>query len=104
MALVDLLARIVTLRADVSVKVYSDRSGEVTGSARIEWFSQAGNHALLSYIPICSNCGLILCELNMRYFACPYCSSQILTPSVRISLVVCLEAQISERLAKEREK
>ena len=103
MALVDLLARTMTPRADVFVKVYSDRSGEVTGSARIEWFSQAGNHALLSYIPICSNCGLIR-ELNMLYFACSHCSSQILTPLVRTSLLIRLEAQISERLVEEREK
>ena len=37
----------------------------------------------------------------MPYFACPHCSSQILTQSVRLSILACLEAQISERLAKE---
>jgi hypothetical protein len=61
----------------------------------------ARNHALSSYIPICRGCGLILCELNMPYHACPHCSFQILTPPVRTSLLVRLDAQISERLAKE---
>jgi hypothetical protein len=37
----------------------------------------------------------------MPYFACPHCSSQILTPSLRTSLLARLEARISERLAKE---
>jgi len=37
----------------------------------------------------------------MPYFACPHCSSQILTPSFRTSLLARLEARISDRLAKE---
>jgi len=37
----------------------------------------------------------------MPYSACPHCSSQILTPSFRTSLLARLEARISERLAKE---
>ncbi|KIM88481.1 hypothetical protein PILCRDRAFT_3459 [Piloderma croceum F 1598] len=64
-------------------------------------FCQARNHDLSTYTALCRDCGLILCELNMPYWACPHCISQILTPSVRTSLLARLETQILERLALE---
>jgi len=64
-------------------------------------FCQARAHLLSVYIPICRQCGLILCELNLPHFACPHCSSQILSSPVRASLLPRLEEQISACLAKE---
>jgi DNA-directed RNA polymerase subunit RPC12/RpoP len=85
-------------KVDVSAKVRSSPPPQQSTECK---YSLARNHALSSYTPICRDCGLILCELNMPYFACPHCSSQILTQSVRLSILARLEAQISERLAKE---
>jgi len=61
-------------------------------------------HGLSQYTPICPTCGLILCSLNQPQFACPHCSSALLTPIARESLAKQLSADISETLAKEAEE
>lgn len=58
-------------------------------------------HELSTYTPICRQCGLILCSLNMPYFACPHCTSRLLTDAARESLITSLETQISDTLAKQ---
>lgn len=57
-----------------------------------------------SYTPVCRTCGLILCTLNLPQFACPHCSSPLLSPVARESLVKQLSTQISETLAREAQE
>ncbi|KAJ6610627.1 hypothetical protein B0H10DRAFT_1811297 [Mycena sp. CBHHK59/15] len=64
-------------------------------------FCQAREHSLSTYAALCRACGLILCSTNLPQFACPHCSTPLLTGSLRDSLVARLESQISETLAKE---
>ena len=47
------------------------------------------------------SCGLILCELNLPYYACPHCRAPLLTPPARLSLLQTLEQSISDTLARE---
>lgn len=61
----------------------------------------ARNHNLSTYIPICLSCGLVLCNLNIPSFACPHCSSVLLTPITRATLTTRLDEEISQRQAKE---
>lgn len=63
--------------------------------------SVARVHALSPYNPICRSCGLVLCDMNEPHHACPSCSSSLLSPNDRLSLVVKLEAQILDTLARE---
>ncbi|KAI0915261.1 hypothetical protein AcV5_005427 [Taiwanofungus camphoratus] len=67
-------------------------------------FCQARVHKLSSYTPICKNCGLILCELHLPYYACPHCAAPLLTPSAHDALVATIETQIADTLAKEEEE
>lgn len=66
--------------------------------------SIARMHTLSTYSPICRNCGLILCELQQPRYACPHCTSPILTPEARHALEARVDAQIDETLAQEEEE
>ncbi|KAI0259374.1 hypothetical protein BC834DRAFT_906584 [Gloeopeniophorella convolvens] len=62
-------------------------------------------HGLSLYTPICSQCGLVLCELQPPSRACPHCAAALLTPSERLALLTRLEelrAQTLEEEAVER--
>ncbi|KZT66119.1 hypothetical protein DAEQUDRAFT_675589 [Daedalea quercina L-15889] len=67
-------------------------------------FCQARMHLLSSHTPICRNCGLILCELQLPRYACPHCVSPLLTPEARNTLEVRLDTQITETIAREEEE
>ncbi|KAJ7035824.1 hypothetical protein C8F04DRAFT_873822, partial [Mycena alexandri] len=64
-------------------------------------FCQAKDHALSTHSPLCRNCGLVLCEINLPQYACPHCSTAILTGTQQDALIARLEAQISETLTQE---
>ncbi|KDQ50400.1 hypothetical protein JAAARDRAFT_42030 [Jaapia argillacea MUCL 33604] len=66
-------------------------------------FCQARSHDLSTFTPICRACGLILCTVNLPYYACPHCTSPLLTPSAISSLATHLEDEIGETIAKEIE-
>lgn len=61
----------------------------------------AREHSLSSYTPVCLICGLIICSLNPPQYACPHCTSPLITETSRGSLISRLESQISDTLAKE---
>jgi len=67
-------------------------------------FCQAREHTLSTLTPICRICGLILCTINQPYYACPHCSSLLLTSIVRISLEERFERLISDTLTKEADE
>ncbi|KAF9236752.1 hypothetical protein BU15DRAFT_89038 [Melanogaster broomeanus] len=58
-------------------------------------FCQARQHDLSSYVPLCQQCGLILCMLNLPYYACPHCSG------VLLDAFHPLEEELSRQIAKE---
>ncbi|KAJ7734113.1 hypothetical protein B0H16DRAFT_156142 [Mycena metata] len=64
-------------------------------------FCQAKGHALSTHSPLCRNCGLVLCEINLPQYACPHCSTALLSGTQQDALIARLEAQISETLAQE---
>ncbi|OBZ65304.1 hypothetical protein A0H81_14742 [Grifola frondosa] len=64
-------------------------------------FCQARTHTLSPNTPICRSCGLVLCELQLPYYACPHCACPLLSLTARDSLVSALETQISETIANE---
>ncbi|KAE9401267.1 hypothetical protein BT96DRAFT_1018232 [Gymnopus androsaceus JB14] len=64
-------------------------------------FCQAREHPLSSYTSICRNCGLILCNINQPHFACPHCLSSLIPGSLRDSLVVRIQAQLDQTIARE---
>lgn len=61
----------------------------------------ARNHALSSYLPMCRQCGLILCTLNPPYYACPHCAAPLLDAREREALVGRLEGELVEQMTKE---
>ena len=61
----------------------------------------ARRHDLSPYTPICRHCGLILCALNSPQYACPHCTSPLMTPPARETLIESLDVQIVDILAKE---
>ncbi|KAF9465514.1 hypothetical protein BDZ94DRAFT_1189355 [Collybia nuda] len=65
-------------------------------------FCQAREHALSPCSPLCNSCGLILCSVNLPQYACPHCASPVVTVTVRNSIVIRLESQISETIAQEK--
>ncbi len=56
----------------------------------------ARSHTLSPYVPICTSCGLILCELNPPSSGCPFasCGAPLLSPTARTSLITRLESDI----------
>jgi len=66
-------------------------------------FCQARMHKLSPYTPICLSCGLIICDLHQPFWICPHgpCSSVLLSPAARDTLLARLDAQISETVIKE---
>ncbi|KAH7930197.1 hypothetical protein BV22DRAFT_1001136 [Leucogyrophana mollusca] len=66
-------------------------------------FCQARDHDLSPYAPICRDCGLIMCAINLPYYACPHCASPILSASSRASLTARLDEEISEQIAREEQ-
>ncbi|KAG1750151.1 hypothetical protein EDB19DRAFT_92842 [Suillus lakei] len=67
-------------------------------------FCQAREHDLSVYTPICRGCGLILCAINLPYYACPHCSAAILSDIARSSLYSRLDEEVSKQIAKEEEE
>ena len=67
----------------------------------IDFGLPARRHDLSTYTPICLSCGLVLCNVNLPSFACPHCSSILLTPTTRTTLTIRLDEEISQCLAKE---
>ncbi|KAG8806432.1 hypothetical protein FRC17_004995 [Serendipita sp. 399] len=60
-------------------------------------------HKLSPYVPICTSCGLILCELNQPYRLCPFkeCKQPLLTPHTRTALIDQLTEKIASTIAEE---
>ncbi|KLO17929.1 hypothetical protein SCHPADRAFT_900119 [Schizopora paradoxa] len=69
-------------------------------------FCQARSHALSPYVPICTFCGLILCELNPPSSCCPFssCGVPLLSPAARSSLITRVEVEIEETIRHEIEE
>ncbi|KAH7911085.1 hypothetical protein BJ138DRAFT_1151530 [Hygrophoropsis aurantiaca] len=80
--------------------------GESTGRDRDPkggCFCQAREHDLSPYVPLCHTCGLILCTINLPFYACPHCSSMILSANNRPSLMTMLEEEMSTQISREEE-
>ncbi|KAG1733620.1 uncharacterized protein EDB91DRAFT_1251280 [Suillus paluster] len=67
-------------------------------------FCQAREHELSPYTSICRGCGLILCAINLPYYACSHCSAVLLSDIARSSLSARLNEEISKQMSKEEEQ
>ncbi|KZT55274.1 hypothetical protein CALCODRAFT_416637, partial [Calocera cornea HHB12733] len=68
-------------------------------------FCLARTHSLSQYTPICTHCGLILCDLQPPSCTCPSCGEALLTHSQRQGLLNRLDEELSGVLdAEERDK
>ncbi|KAL1700104.1 hypothetical protein EV121DRAFT_295500 [Schizophyllum commune] len=64
-------------------------------------FHLAREHALSSYAPACTQCGLILCVINGPEYVCPHCESPLLSPDAAARLIERLENEVTATLARE---
>lgn len=64
----------------------------------------AREHELSAYASLCRGCGLILCAINLPYYACPHCSAVLLSDAARSSLSARLDEEISRQIAKEEDE
>ncbi|KAL1744326.1 hypothetical protein HDZ31DRAFT_38979 [Schizophyllum fasciatum] len=64
-------------------------------------YCMAREHALSSYAPACTRCGLILCAVNGPEHVCPHCESSLLSPDAASRLIERLEAEVAATLARE---
>ncbi|TRM63027.1 hypothetical protein BD626DRAFT_497358 [Schizophyllum amplum] len=64
-------------------------------------FCMAREHALSSYAPACTRCGLILCVLNGPQHLCPHCASPLLSPDAAARLIERLESELAATRARE---
>ncbi|KAL5536161.1 hypothetical protein ACEPAF_4266 [Sanghuangporus sanghuang] len=67
-------------------------------------FCLARTHDLSAYCPICTRCGLILCSLNAPCYACPHCSSSLLSSAGKEFLLERLRNDLAEVIEKEEEE
>jgi hypothetical protein len=66
-------------------------------------FCLAQVHKISPYTPLCMSCGLILCDLNQPYRACPFnsCRQALLAPQARAALITALGEKIAITIAEE---
>ncbi|KIJ67073.1 hypothetical protein HYDPIDRAFT_74062, partial [Hydnomerulius pinastri MD-312] len=64
----------------------------------------AREHDLSTCVPLCQHCGLILCTLNLPYYACPHCSETLLDSFRRSTLRAQLEEELAKQLSKEEQE
>ncbi|KAL1667198.1 hypothetical protein GGF50DRAFT_98267 [Schizophyllum commune] len=64
-------------------------------------YCMAREHALSSYAPACTHCGLILCAINGPEYVCPHCESPLLSPDAAARLIERLENEVNATLARE---
>jgi Putative zinc finger motif, C2HC5-type len=66
-------------------------------------FCLAQVHKISLYAPLCISCGLILCDLNQPYRACPFnsCGQTLLAPQARAALITTLGEKIAITIAEE---
>lgn len=50
---------------------------------------------------LCLSCGLILCNLNPPYAACPSCATPVLSPHARTEMIASLHSDLEKQLADE---
>lgn len=90
------------LRLESLVKALNKSAG-TTPDPKGGCFCLARDHPLSDHVSICQSCGLILCSINLPQFACPFCSSPLLSSEERKFLIADLEQQILDALAREAE-
>lgn len=59
-------------------------------------------HPLSHYTPMCPNCGLILCGLQLPHLPCPSCQRPLLNPVSRERVKRRLQDEINDVFAKEQ--
>ncbi|KIK95284.1 hypothetical protein PAXRUDRAFT_393342 [Paxillus rubicundulus Ve08.2h10] len=64
-------------------------------------FCQARQHDLSKYVPLCRQCGLVLCTLNLPYHACPHCGGVLLDAFHHSALIVTLDEDLAKQIAQE---
>lgn len=81
--------------------IISSSSLGVTLALILVWFHVAREHTLSPFSPMCEQCGLILCDLNIPYYVCPHCSTPLHTPGARDTLIAKIEQELEGVLQKE---
>ncbi|KAI6117239.1 hypothetical protein EDD16DRAFT_1693041 [Pisolithus croceorrhizus] len=64
-------------------------------------FCLAREHGLSTYVPLCCNCGLVVCELNLPHYACPHCGESFLGNTRRPALVAQIQEELNAQITKE---
>ncbi|KAF5383821.1 hypothetical protein D9615_003833 [Tricholomella constricta] len=80
-----------------------DPSSSTTPDPTGGCFCQARTHPLSPYVPICTACGLPLCNLAAPAHPCPSCSESLLTPARRTALITRIDTEIADILLKEQQ-
>ncbi|OCF38491.1 hypothetical protein I317_07733 [Kwoniella heveanensis CBS 569] len=75
--------------------------GKVNLDEGVKCFCQARIHTLSSYTPLCQSCGLVICSLHPAHLPCPSCAHALSTPAQLARLILRLEVEIENQLAKE---
>ncbi|WVQ71572.1 hypothetical protein IAR50_001112 [Cryptococcus sp. DSM 104548] len=65
-------------------------------------FCQARMHPLSKYTPVCPNCALIVCNLHAPHLPCPSCAKPLYSAAQLTRLVLTVEMDLEEQLAKEK--
>lgn len=91
--------RLEKLIDEVSTGIVDSRAASRPGC-----FCMARTHPLSRYIPLCVHCGIVLCSLHNPALPCPSCSSPLLPPATRNTLLAQLQDELAAQLAKEAEK
>ncbi|KZV63001.1 hypothetical protein PENSPDRAFT_678144 [Peniophora sp. CONT] len=81
--------------------VLAGLAGVKTRNSQEGCYCQARKHSLSKYTPLCTTCGLILCTLQEPYAPCPHCSSSLLSPIQRDSMVAQVQAELEAQLDSE---
>lgn len=65
-------------------------------------FPVARMHPLSHYTPMCPNCGLVLCSLQLPNLPCPSCTKPLLNAVTRERIKRKIQDEINDILAKEQ--
>ncbi|GAA5993385.1 hypothetical protein JCM5350_002158 [Sporobolomyces pararoseus] len=79
-------------------------SSRNSSSSSVECFCSSRKHSISPFVPICTECGLVLCQLNSPLKPCPSCKRFPLLPQSLVeSFVKSLKEDKESLLKKEKE-
>ncbi|WVR05096.1 hypothetical protein IAU60_002108 [Kwoniella sp. DSM 27419] len=83
------------------LRMVKEGEGKVNLDEGVNCFCQARVHTLSSYTPLCQSCGLTICSLHPAHLPCPSCQHPLATPAQLARLILRLDDEIAQQVAKE---